>query len=584
MVKRKWGRYRGCDIYYEMLEARGRWRARYESPCVSGYYWSLRDIKTVIDKVKRREEREEEEERRRRPRREREIYVGRHRGCDMYYYPPGVVTELGVYASPCIGGYYKTLGALKRHIDKWWQERREETPPPPAPPGGPDETDRERAAQAWEIIRQIEEMWAKLLAGQVTESAFQAFLDDANRRLKALDWPEWTPPKVPPKTGEEATVKMAEGVDEIVSILKQYGVTPPVRVSGKILSDMLAVTKQQMETSGVTDDVVLAAAESPVNRERAAELAKGIGTGALSAIAGLSAAGIAAEVASMGQIEKVADGLLKMADAAGLGYLGTILATLPYQEMVIEPARQFWRSKALAYVPPVEMLREMAVKEAFPVPGGEPQYREMEKWARWHGMDPYWTERYLWAGFNRMDVDIAIANYYWGYWSDEDLKRFLRIADIHPDDWEPILRTIWRNPSRLERRHGYIMGVYSREDLIKYFRRDGLSPEDAETAADAMIAYALEARRNAVYRAGGRIYRDRLRAISKELEEGDIDERTANLMRRRAREEYLHLLDETRKITDWRELWALRYELEAEAGQPTLEELEDWLREVLEAE
>ncbi|MBA7589036.1 hypothetical protein ES708_31109 [subsurface metagenome] len=120
-----------------------------------------------------------------------------------------------------------------------------------------------------------------------------------------------------------------------------------------------------------------------------------------------------------------------------------------------------------------------------------------------------------------MDVRTAMAMFYWRLWDEDQLKAFLSIADIHPDDHNAILSTLWRSPTRYERRHGYIMGVYEEDDLEEYFHRDGLSDDDAKTATAAMAAYALNSERNAVARAAGRVYRETLEGILEGIRDRD---------------------------------------------------------------
>jgi len=167
---------------------------------------------------------------------------------------------------------------------------------------------------------------------------------------------------------------------------------------------------------------------------------------------------------------------------------------------IVPLLKRYWLKQYKPFIPPIEDLRLMAVREAFPVEPGEPQYKEMEKWAIEQGMDPYWTQRYLFMGFIRMDLRQAYENLWRGFWKEEEFKSFLRIADIHPDDRDPVYKVAFRPPGVREMGYGYDTGEYNVEDIVKYRRWGGLSPEDAAKAGRAMVAYRTEAEREALRR------------------------------------------------------------------------------------
>lgn len=160
--------------------------------------------------------------------------------------------------------------------------------------------------------------------------------------------------------------------------------------------------------------------------------------------------------------------------------------------------RRYWLKQYLPFVPPIQDLRLMAIREAFDVEPGEPQFKEMEKWAVELGMDPFWTERYRLAGFERMGLDQAYYNLYRGFWTEEDFKAFLRIADIHPDDRDPIARVAYRPLGVRTLRHGWETGVLDDDKIVANYRMMGRSPEDAVIAAEALKEYALHEERMGV--------------------------------------------------------------------------------------
>jgi hypothetical protein len=158
----------------------------------------------------------------------------------------------------------------------------------------------------------------------------------------------------------------------------------------------------------------------------------------------------------------------------------------------------FWALKDV--IPPINDLIRFAVREAFPVAAGKPQFDEMKKWARMQGLTDYWVDRYWLAHFDRMPLSIAYRNVHRGFFNWEQFEHYLLLADIHPDDWEAIKRVAFEVPSLRELGYGFDVGVYSYDDIKKYRRWAGLSPEDAEKSAAAMVAYRTEAEREAVRR------------------------------------------------------------------------------------
>lgn len=151
-------------------------------------------------------------------------------------------------------------------------------------------------------------------------------------------------------------------------------------------------------------------------------------------------------------------------------------------------------------IPPIQDLRLMAIREAFPVEPGRPQYVEMEKWALKQGLSPYFTERYFYAGFRRMDVAEAMRYFLWYNNLPADFEKWLVIADIHPDDRARVKTVSYVVPSIRELGYGFDMGVYTLEEIEEIRRRGGLNPEDAKKAAGALVAYRVSAEMEAVRR------------------------------------------------------------------------------------
>lgn len=149
-------------------------------------------------------------------------------------------------------------------------------------------------------------------------------------------------------------------------------------------------------------------------------------------------------------------------------------------------------------IPPASDLITMVVREAFDpkmvTPAPDIFAQNMAK----KGFSKEWSDRYWTAHWQPMGLGQAYSNLHWGYWSREDFMDFLRIADIHPIWREDIYNVAFMPPSIRELGYGYDVGAYTLDDIIKYRRRGGLTEEDANKAAAAMVAYRTEAERNAI--------------------------------------------------------------------------------------
>ena len=319
---------------------------------------------------------------------------------------------------------------------------------------------------------------------------------------------------VPPKPAPAAVPGgEADQLKHIGGLFGQFGRLGALKDDATVGSGIAGAVGSFFTGLGLTPETLQDLKKSPLDRELTAKWATGISTAAQTGLGLLYSIGVITEVASLGQIDTLIDAIDNIITNLGIDDIIKPLFTAPYYAALTIPTRQYWMSVFKPTVPPIQDLRLMAVREAFPVETRKAQFAEMEKWGGYHGLDEYWTERYLRAGYERMDVRTALDMFYWRLWDEDQLKAFLSIADIHPDDHDAIISTLWRSPTRYERRHGYIMGVYGDEDLEEYFHRDGLSDEDSKTATAAMTAYALNAERNAVARAAGVVYRETLEGV-----------------------------------------------------------------------
>jgi DNA-binding transcriptional MerR regulator len=149
-------------------------------------------------------------------------------------------------------------------------------------------------------------------------------------------------------------------------------------------------------------------------------------------------------------------------------------------------------------IPPIQDLIRFAVREAYLDHDPEKQYGEMVNIAGKMGLTKEASEWYWYAHWDRIPVNLMFANYHRGLWDVDKLARMLKIVDIHPDDRQDIINVAYGPPNVRELGYGWDVGVYTEEDVEKYRRMGGLSPEDAKKAATSLVAYRTEAERNSV--------------------------------------------------------------------------------------
>jgi len=159
-----------------------------------------------------------------------------------------------------------------------------------------------------------------------------------------------------------------------------------------------------------------------------------------------------------------------------------------------------WLLKLKNVIPPIPDLTVMAVREAFGDHSYEAQYPAYESWAMKMGLSKEFAANYWYAHWERIPLRQMYDNLWRENWTEEQFMRMLRIKDVHPDDRDAILNVAYLPPSIREMGYGYDSGVYDRDDIVRYRKWGGMSPEDAEKAADSLILYRTSAEIDAVRR------------------------------------------------------------------------------------
>jgi len=149
-------------------------------------------------------------------------------------------------------------------------------------------------------------------------------------------------------------------------------------------------------------------------------------------------------------------------------------------------------------IPPIQDLIRFAVREAYGTHTSEEQYPAMVDIAKKMGLTEQASEWYWYAHWDRIPVNLMFSNYHRGLWDKTKLERMLKIVDIHPDDRQDIINVAYGPPTVRELGYGWDVGVYTEEDIERFRRFGGLSPEDAKKATTSLVAYRTEGERNSV--------------------------------------------------------------------------------------
>jgi hypothetical protein len=168
------------------------------------------------------------------------------------------------------------------------------------------------------------------------------------------------------------------------------------------------------------------------------------------------------------------------------------------QRSQVQPEESETLLKLKDVIPPIQDLIRFAVREAYLDHNPEKQESEMTRIAQKMGLTPEASNWYWYAHWDRIPINLMFANYHRGYWDAKQLMRMLKIADLHPDDRQDIINVAYGPPNVRELGYGWDVGEYTEEDIAKYRRFGGLSPEDAAKAARSLVAYRTEGERNSV--------------------------------------------------------------------------------------
>jgi len=408
-----------------------------------------------------------------------------------------------------------------------------------------DPTDQETAAAAQTLYEQADRIYAEVVAGTLSESQWAIQIESIQTQLLALDWPMWIPPKPEaPELEEPDAPAAAVDLTPIETLLAKYGFTEKLEYDPEIANQLKDLVNSSLITSGFNPELVDQVRDSPASPEKAAETATALAQALLGATILGGSASIAAEAASMGQIEAVTSIFMFLMGITGADDLGKTLALLPYESSIFKPAAQYYNSINRPEIPGTGDLIRFLVREAIS------QERFNELMARQGYSDElsanYWTAHWREIGENRIN-----EAFHRGIIDQDERDKYLVILDYRPDarpgfgiaDRDIIGSLSKRLIPRVDVRRAWEYGLISDADLLAKYVDLGYE-EDAPMMAQIQKEAALAGEKSAVARAAGRAYRETI-----------IPE-----------DRFLEVLAELGYPNQVQALWVLRYQWESIAG------------------
>jgi len=407
-------------------------------------------------------------------------WIAKYKGQDIFFHPAEELAPIPVYSTPLLGEPYLTREAIQKAIDdRLAQLRGEEEARHHAEVTKPLlEAEREQAIEIAELHERAEELHKAYLEGRITPDHYERELGEVNRRLRAIGVPIWTPPPPPPPVEEKPEQVSAEAPWDIKDIMSQYAKLEIPDVDHALAIRLESLLRAQVERVGLIPEAVASTLTSPINREKAAMMARTLGVSIISAIAALNVTGIVAESVSFGQIESVTHAVDSIIRASGIGYLGSLLAVLQFESGLIEPARQYWRSVYLPSIPGASDLIRFVVREVI-------TYEEFEEWMKYHGFSVFFSEAY-WEAHWVLPAFESLREAFWrGIINLEEFKKYIVWHDYKPEprpgirlsDQDIIARLSYRLPGRIETRWMRRWGIIGDREMVVLLRMDGLHPE-----------------------------------------------------------------------------------------------------------
>jgi len=318
-----------------------------------------------------------------------------------------------------------------------------------------------------------------------------------------------------------------------------------------------------------------------VGESPAIELAPTVAAELLSALIGtevsVEISSTAADAAHPSRRLGIPDAARSLMSMLGVTTIASAIAIMPARIGVLTPLEYWYNKQFTPRIPSPSDLITMLVKEVI-TPA------EFEEYISWHGESAEWASRRWKAHWRTVPPGMLHDAYHRGVISEEQWDKMIIFNDYNPEPWYPewtsdldLVRGLRKTLiPRVDLRRAWEMGVINDEELVKRYQLLGYE-EDSELMAEIQKHVALAAERSAIARAAGRIYRETLEAIQKQLQEGEVTQEEANKIRYAAEQEFRNEMTDLKIPEMLQDLWVRRYQLEARVKTRPWEIIEEAL-------
>jgi len=374
-----------------------------------------------------------------------------------------------------------------------------------------EEEFEENIIEASELYAEADALLVQYQTGVFSEARFEAQIQGIQARLLAISWNMWIPPKPPtPVPVEPAAVPGAFDLTPIEKLLTKYGLMGKLEADPEVANQLKDLVSSSLITAGFNPELVDQVRDSPADPRKAAETATALSQALLGATIIGGSASIAAEAASMGQIEAVTSIFMFLMGITGADDLGKTLALLPYESSIFKPAAQYYNSINRPEIPGTGDLIRFLVREAI----DQDRFGEL---MALHGYsdehkEAYWVAHWREIGENRIN-----EAFHRGVITKAERDKYLIILDYRPDERPGFGisdRDIIGSLSkvlipRVDVRRAWEYGLINDAELLARYVALGYE-DDAPIMATIQKEAALAGEKSAVARAAGRAYRENI--------------------------------------------------------------------------
>jgi hypothetical protein len=235
----------------------------------------------------------------------------------------------------------------------------------------------------------------------------------------------------------------------------------------------------------------MAAPAGSISPELSASTAKSHEAAGHAIWAGLFAATVAAELATLGQVDVNLGAVWTNPYIAAMMDTTKRIISIPTEIGIIRPYQYLLNAQYTPNLPsPEDMIRFM-VKEAWYPDKQVEMPEQFIGWMKWLGYSEQWTRLYWGAHWRLPEIGQVFTMLHRKLITPEFVDNYLKLADIEPS-WRPLLRAIsYELPDRIRTRWMYEWGLIDLQTWRMLDEMSGLSPEWSERMVMAELKNIL---------------------------------------------------------------------------------------------